>query len=233
MSDAITYLRPIATLPKHLQAQRIAHDNGQVVIDRNSTVIVEKELMNTEKPLQMGTTGDVITAPPIEERPEVTYATRPDASDPNMVRPDVEIGEHGIGSPPMMRSTAEINANQPIVGAVQAKPQPVAPKVVIPPKPAPAPVAAVAPPRPKMRVKLSNQGMGRVTVSVQSVAVGDGCIILAYPKDAENIVEPPLCNEDNPIQVDFNDKRYSCAFAGQTAELEGLYLVILVRIDEE
>jgi len=238
MSEGITYLASIPTLPKHLQAERIKHDNGRIVIDRNSTIAVEKESMTTEKPLQMAATGDVITAPPIEERPEVTYASRPGASDPLMVRPDVEVGEHGVGSPPMTRSVAEINANQPIVGAVAVKPQPVAAKPVMPPRPAPAPAAPapvvpVVVVKPKMRVKLSNSGMGKVTVSVQNVAIGDGCVILAYPSDAENIVEPPLCNEDNPIRVDFNDKRYNCCFAGQTAELEGLYLVILIRIDDD
>ncbi len=235
---SITVLRPIMALPKHLQAERITpgpSDRG--VIDRNSTIIVEKESLTADKALQMGATGDVIVAPPAQEAPTVTYASRPEPSDVVMARPEIQVSEHGIGAPPMMRSVAEINANQPIAGALQVKPQPAAPKpvtktaqaVVVQQPPA---AVAVATARPKMRVKLSNKGMGRVTVSVQSVAVGENCIVLAYPKEAENIVEPPLCDEENPIQVDFNDKRYVCAFGGQTAELEGLYLVILVRMPD-
>jgi len=233
---SITVLRPILALPKHLQAERMAIAPGDKhTIDRNSVIIVEKELTNTVKLGQMGATGDVITAPPAQDAPTVTYASRPEASDVVMARPDIQVSEHGIGAPPMSRSVTEINANQPIAGALQVKSQPDVPKPVIAAKPVtviqqppPTPVA-----KPKMRVKLSNKGMGRVTISVQSVAVGENCIILAYPKDAENIVEPPLCNEDNPIQVDFADKRYMCAYAGHTAELEGLYLVVLIRIDED
>lgn len=248
MSDGITYLTSIPTLPKHLRAERVAPDpSDRRVIDRNSTIIVEKELMNTEKIGQMAPNGDVITAPPPEARPEVTYATRPQASDPLMVRPDIQIGEHGVGAPPMVRTAAEINANQPIRGATEVrgttevKMQTAGAKPVIPTKVVQAvqpqqplfelpPVVSV---KPKVRVKLSNNGMGKVTVSVQSVAVGENCVVLAYPKEAENIVEPPLCASDNPIRVDYGDKRYDCTYAGQAVELDPYFLVILIRIPED
>ena len=235
---SITYLQSIPRLAKHLQAERLPpNPNDRGVIDRNSTIVVEKELMDTEKSMQMGATGDVITAPPVDQRPEVTYAVRPEASDPLMVRPDVQIGEHGIGAPPMMRTASEVNANQPIQGAVQAKPQPVAPKPVTPtPAPRPQPVINQPAPeavRPKMRVKLSNDGMGKITISVQSVAVSENCVVLAYPADAENIVEPPVCGLDNPIQVDYGDKRYKCMYGGQAVELAPYYLVILIRIPDD
>ncbi len=233
----ITYLQSIPRLAKHLQAERIPPDpNDRSVISRTSSIIVEKELTDTVKPMQMGATGDVITAPPIEERPEVTYATRPEASDPLMVRPDVQIGEHGIGAPPMMRTVTEVNANQPIQGAVQAKPQPFAPKPVTPPAVKAQPVINQPAPevaKPKVRVKLSNKGMGKVTISVQAVAVSENCVVLAYPSDAENIVEPPICGLDNPIQVDYGDKRYWCMYGGQALELVPYFLVILIRIPDD
>jgi len=100
----------------------------------------------------------------------------------------------------------------------------------------PAPVAAAAPVMPaivsKVRVRLSSPGMGRHTITVRSVAVSESIIVLAYPKDADNIVEPPTADADNPIKVDYGEKSYNCMFGGWTAELENMFLVMLIRCDD-
>lgn len=98
------------------------------------------------------------------------------------------------------------------------------------------PVAASAdPPKPvrKVRVRLSNDFMGKITVSVRTVAVSDTCVVLAYPKDADNIVEPPIATTEHPIRVDVSGDTYFCAFGGWTVELEDVFLVILLRIPQD
>jgi hypothetical protein len=75
--------------------------------------------------------------------------------------------------------------------------------------------------------------MGRVTVSVRAVSISESCIILAYPKDADNIVEPPVCGGDNPIKVEYEGSSFLCVFGGWTTELEDMFLVILIRTDPE
>jgi len=72
--------------------------------------------------------------------------------------------------------------------------------------------------------------MGKLTVAVQQLAVSETLIILGYPKDAENIAEPPLAGEESPIKVEIGTDSYQCMFGGWTAELGDLFLVVLVRI---
>lgn len=90
-----------------------------------------------------------------------------------------------------------------------------------------------APPAKRVRVRMSNPGMGRVTVGVRAVSISETVVILAYPQDADNIVEPPVCGGDNPIRVEFEGKRYTCVFGGWTTELEGMFLVVLLRTGED
>jgi hypothetical protein len=80
---------------------------------------------------------------------------------------------------------------------------------------------------------MSNPGMGRVTVGVRAVSISETVVILAYPQDADNIVEPPVCGGDNPIRVEFEGKKYTCVFGGWTTELEGMFLVVLLRTGED
>lgn len=75
---------------------------------------------------------------------------------------------------------------------------------------------------------MSNRGMGRVSVSVRAVSISDTCVVLAYPKDADNIIEPPVCGGDNPIKVEYDGNSYLCVFGGWTTELEDMFLVILL-----
>lgn len=84
----------------------------------------------------------------------------------------------------------------------------------------------------RVRVKLSNPGMGRVTVSVRAVSISDSCIVLAYPENADNIIEPPICGDTNPIKVEYEGNTFFCVFGGWTTELEGMFLVIMLRTDE-
>jgi hypothetical protein len=58
-------------------------------------------------------------------------------------------------------------------------------------------------------------------------------VVLAYPKDADNIVEPPICGQDNPIKVEYEGNSFMCVFGGWTTELEGMFLVILLLTEEE
>jgi hypothetical protein len=75
--------------------------------------------------------------------------------------------------------------------------------------------------------------MGKVTVSVRAVSVSETCVILAYPKEADNIIEPPICGIDNPIRVDYGADSYQCVFGGWTADMENMFLVILIRVEDE
>ena len=71
-----------------------------------------------------------------------------------------------------------------------------------------------------------------MTVSVRAVSISESCVVLAYPLDADNIVEPPVCGGDNPIKVEYEGKSYQCVFGGWTTELEGLFLVIMLLTGE-
>jgi hypothetical protein len=110
-------------------------------------------------------------------------------------------------------------------GQVPAPAAPPAPVLVTPPAP-PAPVSVH-----RQKVRLSNQGMGKLTVFVDGFAVSDSLIILAYREDGSStIVEPPQCGLDNPVFVEHQGQTYPCIFGGWTAELDGRLLVVLARI---
>lgn len=91
--------------------------------------------------------------------------------------------------------------------------------------------AAVAVNAPKVRVSLSNRTMGKHRITVRSIAISESLVVLAYPKDSDNIIEPPLCGNDSPIRVDYGGESYHCLFGGWTAELEGMFLVVMIRTD--
>jgi hypothetical protein len=81
------------------------------------------------------------------------------------------------------------------------------------------------------KVRLSNEGMGRITVFVDNIVISDSIIILAYREDGSTAVaEPPKCGVDNPVFVEYENKQYPCIFGGWSAEMDERLLVVLVRI---
>lgn len=113
--------------------------------------------------------------------------------------------ETAPASPPLLRSTV------------------IAPSEVKPPQP---------PPR-KIRVRLSSERMGKVTVSVRDVAVSQTLVALVYPRDAESIIEPPVSSFQDPIRVDVGKDTYFCAYGDWTFELHDIFVVVLLRIPHE
>lgn len=226
---AITYLRPL-TVPKSMQADRVegftvknAHQLGH-----SSTIVVQRE--NPDGSMTRAGTVEVDGPAAINNSGEMPV----DAGKP-MAAPDF-VDKLLTQAERIVDSTPEVTVRTEVASTI-LQGQPIAPgKAYVPPTVTTPPVYTqpVAPVvRPKKRVRLSNRGMGKVTVSVRAVSISETCVILAYPKDADNIVEPPLCGSDTPIKVEFEAKSYSCVFGGWTADLEDMYLVILIRIEEE
>jgi hypothetical protein len=151
-----------------------------------------------------------------------------------------------VGVQPVVREATVLSGTEPIRDEGPAAPK--NKKVRVDKKAAPAtPPPQVAAPRPaiqetpkmtqpektKVRVRLSNEAMGRQTVSVREVSVSDTVVILAYDKDSDFVVEPPICGADSPITVNVGEKTYKCLNIGATADLADYFLVILIRMIED
>jgi len=143
--------------------------------------------------------------------------------------------EYGVGVIPTPRQIATTVLQKTASPAIHTTIQPQgyvqpAAQVITPTMPhVAAPV--VQAPSVKYKVKLSNAGMGRVTVFVELVSVSDTIIILAYREDGStSVVEPPECGVDNPVTVEIGESKYQCLYGGWTAELDGRVLIVLVRL---
>jgi len=200
----ITHLRAIS-VPKGMQATRMTGVpvDNASVIRRDATIPVLHQ-------------SDDGSFKPVET---VQAATVPEPRGSDPLPPDAAT----------QRSKAEFQVAVDSPLPAPAKPTPQALPAAMPAPQAPA----TAPPSSRVRVRLSNQGMGRVTVSVRAVSISDSVILLVYPPDADNIVEPPICGVENPIKVEYNGNSYWCVFGGWTTELDGSFLVILLRADDE
>jgi hypothetical protein len=202
---------------------------GVSVISRDAPIAVQRQTDgSSDSILAMQSVGSIQTVGTGRPAAEPTYATRPEGyADDHLIKQAVS-AENSIGVTTAPRAVTVIDRSEPVVQRVT--PQPV--------QPAPVQVGVqqttqqVVTHRPKIRVRLSNASMGKLTVSVQQLAVSDTLIILGYPKDADNIAEPPLCDAESPVMVQVGTDNYKCMFGGWTAEMGDLFLVVLVRITE-
>lgn len=184
-----------------------------------SAIPVQRE--TADGGMQVVGTSEVIKT---SEAAQPSFSTTPERvyADSQLLDKAVE-NSVGVSTTPRTATVLDATA---AVAPPQIADRPAPRPQVAAPVPAPA-----APPVQKIRVAMSNKTMGRHRVTVRSVAVSDSLVVLAYPKDSENIIEPPVCDSDNPIRVDIAGDSYHCMFGGWTAELEGLFLVVMIRTD--
>jgi hypothetical protein len=139
--------------------------------------------------------------------------------------------ENGVGVATAPRTTAVLDAqaatSQPPV-VVQAPPSTTVTTQLVKTTPT---IASAVVSTPKVRVAISNKNMGKHRVTVRNIAISSSVIILAYPADSDTIIEPPICGTDEPVRIDYAGESYFCVSAGWTAELEGMFLVILPRTE--
>lgn len=102
--------------------------------------------------------------------------------------------------------------------------------------PTPIPVATPAPvTRTKVVLRGSTKGsrVGRMTLFCSAVAVSDSLVVLKYPLDGQTtVVEPPTCMADDPLLVDYQGSTYKCMSDNWAIELDGAYLVVLLRLPD-
>lgn len=259
MGDGITYCNDARQLPKHVRAEKIPFTNGlpkdrTTVIDRSQPILVQRQVDDPDASvLDMQTIGTITQVGSGEPGAEPVFAERPDgyADDPPLQK--AASMENGIGVDAPPHTTTVLNGQNSMPEALPSPPAvvgrrkrtthagppvPAEPRdgVLVPTSPPertiPRAVPAVTTEKPKVRVRLSNKGMGRLTVSVQHAAVSSSLVVLAYPKDADNIAEPPEADSENPITVEIGEKAYKCMFGGWTVEMEQLFLVVLVRLPD-
>lgn len=212
-----------------MRADRIAPDSyggstisKATVLNGPSSGAIPIQRETADGGMQVAGTTEVIK---ISEAAEPSYTTTPERvyADAKLL----ESAEDTIGARTTPRTSAVLDAN-----AAVAPPQ-----IIDRPRPGvtpvPAPVSApVAPPTQKIRVALSSKTMGKHRVTVRSVAVSESLVVLAYPKDSDNIIEPPISTSDSPIRVDIGGDSFMCVFGGWTAELEGMFLVVMIRSEQ-
>lgn len=93
------------------------------------------------------------------------------------------------------------------------------------------PIAAV--PRPKVKVILKGTGLGRQTLFCSGVFVSESLVVVRFTNDGEmTIVEPPACGPEDPLLVTYADKTYRCLAGEWGVEIDGQYLVVLVRLPD-
>lgn len=209
----VTYLRT-PSVPKNMQATRLAGnptDKGSVIGRDAPIQVLHQEADGTFKQT------NVVTSAPVPDM-KVTDPLPADAAD-SRSKPEFQVAVDGV----------------PAQTSGLAVPAPASPRATVP-----ASTSAMSPPprqapmtTKRVRVKLSNPGMGRVTISVRAVSISESCVVLAYPEDADNIVEPPVCGGENPIKVEYEGNTFMCVFGGWTTTLEGMFLVILLRTEPD
>lgn len=260
MADGITYCVDLAATSNapHVKATRMADPSGyphnSTVISRNAPIQVFRgDPESKPDPTTITEVAYESSTPP----KEVVYADRPLPSDDQniaMTRPV----ENGVGVIPTPRQESRVQpkatttlvrpephqepSTQLQANPAQEMPKP-EPRVMLrqeQQKVAQAPQPVPQPPSPQQprvvtakrhKVRLSNEGMGRITVFVDNIVISDSIIILAYREDGSTAVaEPPKCGTDNPVFVEYENKQYPCIFGGWSAEMEERLLVVLVRI---
>jgi hypothetical protein len=107
------------------------------------------------------------------------------------------------------------------------------------PEPTTAPIpqtpSAVSAPRVKVVLRGSSKEskVGRMTIFCSAVAVSESLVVIKYPADGQTtIVEPPTCVTSDPLLVDYQGKTYKCISDNWAVELDGAYLVILIRLPD-
>jgi hypothetical protein len=234
--ENITYcaaLRP----NEDLQAARADNDklgSKGSVISRNTGIVVQREgadgKMVSEGALvgtrQEGSAGVVLARRDPSLNGDAQFdrvGVQPVYREPTVLSGVAEIRDEGPSAP----KSKKVRVDKKAAPAMQ-------PTQVVTPRPAiQEPIKMTQTDKPKVRVRLSNPNMGRQTVSVREVSVSDTVVILAYDKDADSIVEPPISGADEPIIVNYGEKTYKCLNIGATADLADYFLVILIRVIEE
>lgn len=124
---------------------------------------------------------------------------------------------------PTERETAHHWSGTPSPGAglLQFSPPVVAPQQL-----------ALPPAVPKVKVTISSRATGKMTLFCTGVAVSDTILVIQYPADGQTaIYEPPTTEDDaDPLMVVTPQGPYRCLSLGFSVELNGQYLVILVRL---
>jgi len=201
---------------------------GVSVISRDAPIVVQRQTDGAnDSLLSMQSVGSIQTVGTGQRGPEPAYAARPEGYADDHLMKQAIAAENAIGVTTAPRAVTVIDRSEPVVQRVTPQPVQSAPQVGVQQT-----AQQVATHRPKIRVRLSNASMGKLTVSVQQLAVSDTLIILGYPKDADNIAEPPLCDAESPVMVQVGTDNYKCMFGGWTAEMGDLFLVVLVRITD-
>jgi hypothetical protein len=122
---------------------------------------------------------------------------------------------------------------------ISAEPAPAVITGVPAPEPTIAPIpqtpSAVSAPRVKVVLRGSSKEskVGRMTIFCSAVAVSESLVVIKYPADGQTtIVEPPTCVTSDPLLVDYQGKTYKCISDNWAVELDGAYLVILIRLPD-
>lgn len=188
------------------------------VISRDAPILVQRQSDSGTNLFDMQTVGEMSNGPAVP-----VIETSSEESVQHVQAEDV------IGVQPTLRAASVVVRPTSAPAAPTAIRESVQTVMRSAPQSATA-VSSVQVMKKKVRVRISNPAMGKMTVSVQSVAVSDSLVILAYPKDADSIIEPPEADAENPVIVEVGETAYKCMSGSWTAELEGLFLVVLVRL---
>jgi hypothetical protein len=242
MAGSITRLVPLV-VPRNLKATRIdPKAEGDVGLPARSYVIDKTTQISVQREDASGKLNAVGQVTLTGEPTLIEVSARDNPADAVFIdKARAAYQTDGeIGVPTLQRSVTTVGGAMqpiagggavPVLGRIPVK-ENAAPQIASAP-PIQAPVIEPPVTRAKCRVKLSNPTMGRHTITVRAVAISPTLVVLAYPSDAENIIEPPVCGSDNAITVEYGEARYKCVFGGWTAELENSFLIVLIRLDEK
>lgn len=240
----IQTLRPL-TVPRSMLAQRMNPDAPPgVAVLGNAPAEIPVQHQGDDGIMHGGATIRAADLPDMQVSGELP----PDAS-VQMVGPEYTQPENGVGTYPekvvhvplppsqlksVQQAPAQINPNITVKKAgAPSLPAPTQAAVAVGAVKAPPTSTLLKVPTTKVKVKMSNKGMGKLAVTVRAVSVSETCVILAYAPDSENIIEPPVSDMESPILVEHDGKTYTCVFGGWTAVLDGSFLVILIRSEDE
>jgi len=204
-------------------------------IDRSSPIIIGSRDTEPVKAMGDGLGGvspenRAAMVKAIRTATKVPARTMIDPSKPMESEPNPEMARHPGAALPMPEPGTRTRPGPIVpVAASEVRPQPSGP--------AHANVQAAPPVKKpkKTAVTLSSPQMGRLRVKVDFLSISGSVIALGYIDDDDTtIIEPPVCQEENPLTVEVGADRYAClsgdwSFESETGGQKVLW-VVLVRL---
>lgn len=139
--------------------------------------------------------------------------------------------------------TTEAPGSPSIEQAPEPEPDVVRPEAItktLQASPAPVPVSVVSPashtkpPKKRIKVAFTNNYIGRVSTFIESFAISDTIIVIAYHEDTDGITfEPPTCGLDNPVIIELDGNKYPCIYSQFSAVLDRRQVLVMIRVPKE